>query len=226
MALGQVPENLGHEVEHDGPGRHHRDDDRQPADVGPPPAAPREAEATARVADSRSRASSRSSSGSWTAGCRSACPATAASCSGDSARVSSTTVGYRPTHTAIDVLVSEGGGASAPVSSNANQLPNELSMVRNWKSLELLAFGQKPLPLGRVQPRVRGPPRCRSGTARSIRPGCPRRAEQLGAAEARESCSPPTAVAPARPGSRRRARARRGASPPRSRAGRAAWRRR
>src|SRR6478735_6674531 len=57
--------------------------------------------------------------------------------SGDRARVSSTTVGYRPTHTAIEVLVSDGGGASLPCSSKANQLPKELSMVLDWKSANL-----------------------------------------------------------------------------------------
>lgn len=57
-------------------------------------------------------------------------------CSGDRASVSSTTVGYRPTQTAREVLVSEGGdGASLPSPSKANQLPNELSIVRSWKSL-------------------------------------------------------------------------------------------
>src|SRR5215212_10139000 len=45
-----------------------------------------------------------------------------------------TTVGYRPTHTAMEVLTSDGGGVCGPSSSNANQLPNELSMVREWKS--------------------------------------------------------------------------------------------
>src|SRR3954469_21711745 len=53
--------------------------------------------------------------------------------SGHSANDSSTTVGYRPTHTAIEVLTSDGGG-SALLSSKANQLPNELSIVREWKS--------------------------------------------------------------------------------------------
>src|SRR6476660_781837 len=53
---------------------------------------------------------------------------------GQSNRDRNTTVGYRPTHTAIEVLTSDGGAASLPCSSKANQLPNELSMVRDLKS--------------------------------------------------------------------------------------------
>jgi len=46
---------------------------------------------------------------------------------GAMSRVRNTTVGYRPTHTAIDVLKSEGGGSA--LSPNENQLPNEWSIV-------------------------------------------------------------------------------------------------
>src|SRR3954469_22014666 len=65
--------------------------------------------------------------------------------SGDMARVSSTTVGYSPIHTAMDVLVADGGGASLPLSSNANQLPNEWSTVRSLKSANFLPSSSKRL---------------------------------------------------------------------------------
>ena len=106
--------------------------------------------------------------------------------SGDNARVSSTTVGYRPTQTAMDVLVSDGGGASSPCSSKANQLPNELSMVRDWKSENLLALGQQRLALRRDEPLVEV-----GGVVVAVQRGpfllhTLDRAEQLGAAEAGE----------------------------------------
>src|ERR1700741_1059301 len=56
---------------------------------------------------------------------------------GHNIRDRKTTVGERPTHTGMEVLMSDGGGASCPFSSKANQLPNELSMVREWKSANL-----------------------------------------------------------------------------------------
>ena len=52
------------------------------------------------------------------------------------------------------VLVSEGGGASLPFSSKANQLPNELSIVRSWKSLNFSPSARSFLPLVRGQPGV------------------------------------------------------------------------
>ena len=65
-------------------------------------------------------------------------PSQSGSLAGDIASVSSTTVGYNPTHTAVDIFVSDGSRARPrPPSSNANQLPNELSIVRNRKSLNV-----------------------------------------------------------------------------------------
>ena len=54
----------------------------------------------------------------------------------------------------MEVLVSDGGGASLPFSSNANQLPNELSMVREWKSWNFSPSAKRVPALVGDQPRV------------------------------------------------------------------------
>ena len=74
--------------------------------------------------------------------------------SGDSRRVRITTVGYRPTHTAMEVLVSDGGGATVAVLVEGEPAAERVVDGPQVKVGELLALGEKFLALVRYQPPV------------------------------------------------------------------------